>query len=343
MNAKRWITPGDEQINRAGSRQKTRGSSRLWGKLASAALLLSLAAGAGCASSGSSGHGAGLMGLDSQPAQAVWADWTPVARGEAGLLPGAFVDQVVAFDYWQIDTGEYEEDAWSGTASILDYLRRESNNGGALSPGQRATATLLLQALDGAKEDAGARRMDVTFVVSLDPDAAQEGLIVRFYAPLTDKCATPGLAIYLGRVEGQTDGFERALLWASPGFEQAEAFTIALHRLPASAGAASDGARWSAVQYDGIVAPEAPSADAAAEGESLDGVADLAEAIFRRQLWAPLTGTHYIEATELADTERALPAGIKPALGLTLRERQIEEIYRDTVFIPRGDVPAQFL
>ena len=339
MNAKRWMTPKEEQTSRDGSRRKMRGMSRLGRKFASAAVVLLLGAAAGCASSGSQGNGAGLMGLDSQPSEAIWTDWTPVARGEQGLLPEAFIDEVVAFDYWQIDAGEYEEDAWSGAASILDYLRRESSNGGGLNAKQRATATLLLQALDGAKEDAGARRMDVTFVVSLDPEKAEEGLIVRFYAPLSDKGATPGLAIYLGRVEGQSGGFERALVWARPGFEQAEAFTIALNKAPASA----EGARWSAHQFDGIVAPRGSSESDAPEGESLEEVAGLAEAIFKRQFWTPLTGNDYVEATELADTERALPEDIKPAIGLTLRERQIEEIYRDTVFIPRGDVPAQFL
>src|SRR5690554_1549460 len=334
MNAKRWMTPEVDA-----SRMGTRKLSGLRRRCAAAAAFFLIAVAAGCASSGSQGDNADLMGLDSQPSEAIWTDWTPVARGEQGLLPEAFIDEVVAFDYWQIDAGEYEEDAWSGAASILDYLRRESSNGGGLNAKQRATATLLLQTLDGAKEDAGARRMDVTFVVSLDPEKAEEGLIARFYAPLSDKGATPGLAIYLGRVEGQSGGFERALVWARPEFEQAEAFTIALNKAPASA----EGARWSAHQFDGIVAPRGASLADAPEGESLEEVAGLAEAIFKRQFWTPLTGNNYVEATELADTERALPEDIKPAIGLTLRERQIEEIYRDTVFIPRGDVPAQFL
>src|SRR5690554_6621704 len=308
MNAKRWMTPEVDA-----SRMGTRKLSGLRRRCAAAAAFFLIAVAAGCASSGSQGDNADLMGLDSQPSEAIWTDWTPVARGEQGLLPEAFIDEVVAFDYWQIDAGEYEEDAWSGAASILDYLRRESSNGGGLNAKQRATATLILQALDGAKEGAGARRMDVTFVVSLDPEKAEEGLIVRFYAPLSDKGATAGLAIYRGRVEGQSGGFERALVWARPGFEQAEAFTIALNKAPASADVSTDGARWSAHQFDGIVAPEDSVEDASAQGESLEEVAGLAEAIFKRQFWTPLTGNNYVEATELADTERALPEDIKPA------------------------------
>lgn len=339
MNSKRGMEQHQGQQVRGAARHRTSqhmAPKMAWLRrgIASAATVLLIASAVGCASSGSQGGGAGLMGLDSQPAGPIWADWTPVARGGQGLLPEAFIDEVVAFDYWQIDATEHEEDAWSGAASILDYLRRESSNGAGLNAKQRATATLLLQALDGADRDSGARRMDVTFVVSLDPEKTEEGLIVRFYAPLADKGATPGLAVYLGRVEGGSGGFERALVWARPGFEQAEAFTIALNKAPSSA----DGSGWSAHQFDGIVAPRDSS-----ESVSLEEVADLAEAIFKRQFWTPLTGVNYVEATDLADEESALPEDIKPALGLTLRERQIEEIYRDTVFIPRGDLPAQFL
>lgn len=321
-----------------------------WRGVVCTAILLWVAVAAGCASSGGQGNAPGLMGLDSLPAEAVWADWTPVARGEQGLLPQEFIDEVVAFDYWQIDAAPTEEDGWSGAASILDYLRRESSNGDGLNAKQRATATLLLQALDGAEPGSatdttattdnapGKRQMDVSFVVSLDPEKAEEGLIVRFYAPIAAKGATPGLAIYLGRTEGQSSDFERAIIWARPGFEQAEAFTIALNKDDTSAGATSPGEpAWSAQQFDGIVAPRA-----AAQSGSLEDVAGLAESIFKRQFWALLTGAGYVEATARAAQEHALPDDIKPALGLTLRERQIEEIYRDTVFVPQAEVPAQF-
>ncbi|AWV89893.1 hypothetical protein [Bradymonas sediminis] len=344
MNSKYGINPRGAQEHRIEARRGARQMTWVRRGLATAATLLLVGAAAGCASGGSQGNGGGLMGLDSQSAQAIWADWTPVARGDQGLLPDAFVDEVVAFDYWQIDAAEFEEDAWSGAASVLDYLRREASDGSGLNAKQRATATLLLQALDGGAGEAnaiGARRMDVTFVVSLDPDRAEEGMIVRFYAPLTDKGATPGLAIYMGRVEGESGGFERALVWARPGFEQAEAFTVALNQAPASADA--DG--WSARQYDGIVAPRDSANGEMTQGDSLEEVAGLAEAIFKSQFWTPFSGSNYVEAKSVADQERALPDDIKPALGLTLRERQIEEIYRDTVFIPRDDIdlPAEFL
>lgn len=308
-----------------------------WAWVALGALLL-----AGCAgTSGAPAASGGLMRLEDAPAQAVWTDWTPAAHAP-GLLPAAFVDQVVAFDYWQIDDAQFREQAWAGAASVLDYLRQEDAGKGVLDPAQRPTATALLQAFDAAGAQGG--QMDVTFVVSLHPEYAMEGLILRFYAHLPHQKVTPGLAIFLGRQEGDAAGFEGAVMWAQSGFEEAAPFTVALERDHTT----GDDGGWTAARYDGLVVPGDNDTPAAADAQTtppqdaLESAADLAGAIFQQNFWDPLVGAHYVEASIQADAPLALPPGVEPALGLTVRERQLEEILRDTLFVPRVEVPAQF-
>ncbi len=264
------------------------------------------------------------MGLDDQPAHAVWRDWT--AQPDTRLVPKSFVDQVVAFDYWQIGDEDFIEDAWAGASAVLDYARREG-----LSDEQEHTDTLLLEALD-SRQGPGDKHMDVTYVVSLDQKKPVEGLVVRFFEELPDKHVAPGLSIYLGRAEGASGGFDRAVMWAVPRFKQAQAFTIALHKTDKG---------WVAHKFDGAAYPAEAGPEEASKNGSLKGVADLATSIFTNKLWTPLTGANYVEAKPKAaeGKERALPKDVPAALGLEVRERQIEETYQDTVFPPRVEVP----
>lgn len=311
-----------------------RNMSYLWrGALGAAALVLLLG---GCASSGSgAGASGGLMGLDDGPQEPVWAGWQ-VDPAASELLPSAFVDEVVAFDYWQIEDTAFRERAWTGAASLLDYLRRDAGEGGALKERQARTATLLLQAFEGRQGDNSepSGQMDVTYVVSLDPAQEMEGVVVRFYAHIDSKDVTPALGIFLGRIADAGESFERAFLWTRPGFEEAEAFTMQLER--AADEQAGWGARLERGQTWGAQDSEAPAPE-------LGEVAELTATIFEQDFWGPLTGPDYVEAAPRADQEIELPGDIEPAIGLPVRERQIEEIYRDTVFVPRVDTPAQFL
>ncbi len=264
-----------------------------------------------CSTTSNSTGDSSLMGLEDGPAKAVWADWSPSEK--ADVVPEMFVEQVVAFDYWQIESDETREQAWTGVSALLDYLRRES-----LSEGQADTATALLQALDSDQA-----RMDVTYVVALDADRPAEGLVVRVFRELDDAGAVPAVAIYLERREDAGAGYEDAVMWSSAGFEEAEPFTLALGR--------ADGA-WSAQLIDGVAYPVSEPTDA-----PLDEAAQLAANIFERRFWQPFTGASFVEATPRAEDQRALPAPLEPALGLEVRDRQIEEVYRDTVFPPRMD------
>ncbi|QDG52706.1 hypothetical protein FIV42_18765 [Persicimonas caeni] len=272
-----------------------------------------------CATSSGSGSGdSGLMGLGDEPAKAVWEDWT--AKPAAGIAPEAFVDQMVAFDYWQVDDENFIEESWAGVSGVLDFVRREG-----LPEAQENTATLLLQALDSRQGDQQTS-MDVTYVVSLDQQNPSEGLVVRLYSPIADKKATPGVAIYMGRDSGSpAEGYDRAVIWAAPDFEEAEGFTVALDRTDAG---------WVAAKDNGVVYPVGES-----KSDSLTGAAGLAREILTKRFWEPLTGVGFVEAKQSATEESELPADIERALGLEVRERQIEEVYKDTVFPPRAEIP----
>jgi hypothetical protein len=289
-------------------------------KLVSILLLALLPA---CATSSASGGNSGLMGLDDEPATAVWEDWT--AEPAQGLVPQAFVDDVVAFDYWQIGDDAFVSQGWTGVSALLDYVRREG-----LAEAQDNTVTLLLQALD-SRQPPDKTMMDVTYVVSLDQNLQPtEGLVVRVYAPLTDRGVTPGAAIYLSRIAGSGAGFDQAILWAVPAFEQARAFTLTIEKTDAG---------WSAHRVGAAVYPADEAALQATKTRSLDGANELIREIFSTRFWDPLTRVGFVEAKEAATEEMALPTGIEPALGLEVRERQLEEIYADTVFPPRVEAP----
>jgi hypothetical protein len=268
-----------------------------------------------CASAPTPTGSSNLMGLDDSQVEAAWAQWTPAPHSG---VPQGFVDEVVAFDYWQIDSAEVVDEAWSGMSALLDYLRRDG-----LDDAQRDTVTALLQALDSDRAI-----MDVTFVVSLDADRAAEGLVVRIYRRLEETSedepgATASVAVYLERPEQPSAGFERAVMWAAAGFEQPRPFTVSLER--------ADG-DWSVRKFDDALYPT-PADDAT----SIDGAAELASDIFERAFWTPFVGPAFVEAIPRAEDEAPTPAPIEPALGLELRERQLEEVYRDTVFPPRMD------
>jgi hypothetical protein len=289
-------------------------------------LILSACATACATSNGTSGDST-LMGLDDRPAKAVWEDWTPEPNNQSTdhLVPQVFIDQVVAFDYWQIGDDEFVNEGWTGVSAVLDYVRREG-----LSEAQDNTATLLLQALD-SRQPPEKTLMDVTYVVSLDQDEQlSEGLVVRVYAPLEDKGVTPGAAIYLGRDVGSAGGFDRAVVWAVPGFAEAEAFTVDLEKTDAG---------WSAHRVGGAVYPADEAALPDERVSSLDSANELTREILTTRFWEPLTQVGYVEAKPMAEGETGLPPRLQPALGMELRERQLEEIYSDTVFPPRDEVP----
>lgn len=272
-----------------------------------------------CATSGGDTNGnSGLMGLGDEPVRAAWEDWTP--KPAAGIAPQAFVDTVVAFDYWQVDDENFIEESWAGVSGVLDFVRREG-----LPEAQENTATLLLQALDSRQSDQQTR-MDVTYVVSLDQENPSEGMVVRLYAPLAEPNVAPGVAIYLSRDSGSpAEGFERAVIWAAPDFEEAQGFTVGLEEVDTS---------WVAAKGNGVVFPVGES-----RSDSLTGAAGLAREILTKRFWEPLTGAGFVEAKQSALEARELPSSISPALGLEVRERQLEEVYKDTVFPPRAEIP----
>lgn len=268
-----------------------------------------------CASTPSPTGSSDLMGLDDPQVEAAWAKWTPAPHD---AVPQGFVDEVVAFDYWQIDSKEVVDEAWSGVSALLDYLRRDG-----LDDAQRDTVTALLQALDSDEAI-----MDVTFLVSLDADRAAEGLVVRIYRRLEETAedepaATASVAVYLERPEQPSAGFERAVMWATAGFDEPRPFTVSLER--------ADG-QWGVRKFDDAVYPTP-----ADQGSSIEGAAELAPDIFERAFWTPFVGSAFVEAIPRAEDHAPTPLPIEPALGLELRERQLEEVYRDTVFPPRMD------
>jgi hypothetical protein len=287
-------------------------------------LLLAALALPACATSSATSGDSGLMGLDDEPAKAVWEDWMPAPADS--LVPQEFADQMVAFDFWQIGDDEFVNEGWTGVSAVLDYVRREG-----LTEAQDNTATLLLQALD-SRQPPEKTLMDVTFVVSLDQDdQPSEGLVVRVYAPLSDKGVTPGAAIYLGRDADSGAGFDRAFVWAVPAFEEAQAFTVSLDKTDTG---------WSGQKFAGAVYPAERAALADDKVSSLGSANDLIREILTTRFWEPLTGVGFVEAKPRAEEgQDGLTGGLAPSLGLEVRERQLEEIYSDTIFPPRIEAP----
>ncbi len=257
-----------------------------------------------------------MIGLEDPPPVDVWTEWT--ADASAPTAPVLLGQRFAAFDYWQVADEAFVSQSWNALFPVLDTLRRES----AELANVEETLTLLMATVEpgAASKPTG---MDITFVVSARPGAEAEGVLVRLFQPL-DSGATPGISILLVRQPGGSAAFGEAYIWGTSGFAQGSAFSARVDTE-------------SIVLAAGLVYPMAAQKDAGA-----DLSAQLIYEILAEQLWRPLTGMAYLESQLPAEQPIAQPPGFEPAAGLVLGDREVEQVFNDTVFVPRiGDLGFQ--
>ena len=262
----------------------------------------------------SSTQGAAALARLSAPAPG-WTRWRPQPTAPSSpSLTG-----LRAFDYWQIEDAGFVQQLWPALFAALDYLRAQ------LGPAQadmRQTIELLLTMMEPGRPLKGrsSPQVDVTFVTGQDESGEWEGALWRVFVTL-EGGAAPGLTLLLKRRVGRDAAPSRVTLWGSSGHEQGKPFSASLVR---------EAAKTASLRWDeGLVAQpqERPQERSQAAGLMLE--------VLLGALWPRISQQAYLEpAIGRAAQQRALPASFPPACGLSLRERELEQIYADTVFIP---------
>lgn len=254
----------------------------------------------------------------------------------APSAPSAPLLKVSAFDYWALEPGQPLAQAlWPGLFSSLDYMRAQLGASGEQAR-LRQTFDMLLAVMEpqsGFKRRVGEPRQDLTFVTGKDVQGRDfEGVICRMYA-IMDNDASPGVVLMMVRRVGEAQPGE-VWLWGSSGHEEGPPFSARLAR--------------------GDQGQEAQLVVAPGLGESLDGalVQERSEAatlmleVLIKGLWPKVSHQAYAEPTLILAKGPQPPVAAYPvAAGLLVKERELEEIYQDTAFMPTdeldlGELPA---
>lgn len=241
-----------------------------------------------------------LMGLEDDPID-VWSAWTPMAQVDS--VPTSFKEQALAFDFWRIDDEPFRQQAWESTFTVLSILRQQALEDEAIT----SAITLLMSTFDPAYPNT---EVDVTFVLDKN-HGSWEGVLVRLWMPYEQ--TTIGTSLFLRRLSDGRPSPEDITIWGITGFEENRGFMATLER-EGSLFITSD-----------------------MEGQSPPHQANLSRAVFallETSLWTPLTGNAYVEA-RMEEDPKPTPQGFEAAAGLDLREREIEEMFTDSVFPPR--------
>lgn len=247
-----------------------------------------------------------LMGLADRPLTAMWESWTP---SDQMSTPPALTTTAAAFDYWQISDEAVIDEAWIAISAVVSNVRNDT------APLYDDTFRTLMTVLE---ENEGPRRLDVTFVVS-QRDAARpwEGILVRVYREMPDG-ASPGVSLLLRRRAGGPDAPRDARVWFFSGFEEAPSVSLSLARRDD---------QWLAHISEGVVLE-------ASQRVNLD--ASVVAAVLTQTFWTPYTGNAYLEFNAARQTEHlATPATHPLSAGIPLGDRDIEQVFSDSVFAPR--------
>ena len=247
-----------------------------------------------------------MLGLQEGPARPVWEDWEPV---QVAALPDEILEPMAAFDYWQLDDPDFVELAWAPVSTLLDSVRRLSDDEAVQN-----SATLMLESLEPG--DGSGVLVDATFYVTED----REGVAIRFLRE-NEGGGSASVVVLLDRGATGATSPNRIRLFASPGYAQPSAFSVILAR---------NSAGWGATLYPGYL----PKADTS--GPEIDQ-ADLYADVLTAQLWTPLTGTDYASATRRSDDPQPIPSTFRRALGLDVDDRDIARVFTNSVFTPRMD------
>lgn len=263
-----------------------------------------------CATTGASGTSTAdgpsraMLGLDDEPLTAQWREWTPVATLSTPDLNGA----ATAFDYWQVTDEAFIEEAWAAIFGVLHEAR-------AVAPrAMNDTFRMLMTVLEPQNPE-GTAHLDATFFASQrGAQPAFEGVAWRLWRELPSG-ATPGVTVWLQRQPGGSDQSTAANVWLYGGFAETDSLTVTL---------AEDGWKLS----NGLVARGMTPTE--------HGEPALLHDILRSTFWRPVTGPAYIETTLARREEAAQTPQQQPiALGLVLGARDIDQVFNDSVFVPR--------
>lgn len=248
-----------------------------------------------------------MMGLDEEPLAADWLEWTPRSGPST---PTQLATASTAFDFWQVTDVEQRESAWAAIFGLLSEVRR-------VAPREyESTLRMLMTVLEPQMGD-GEQHLDATFFAGKPGGAAMfEGVGWRLWRELSSG-ATPGVTVWMRRYEASPDKPIEAFVWIYGGFEQTKSLTL---RLDGTNG-------WAMSLNSGIgTVAETP----------ISGEAQLVHAILLETFWLPVVGPQYLEtAIEKREPAIETPPQQPVALGLPLGDRDIDQVFTDSVFTPR--------
>ena len=265
---------------------------------------------AACASSrggaANSGPQRALLGSADDPLQADWQNWTPQnVRSTPPTLDGT----ATAFDYWQVTDLAQHEAAWAAIFGLLGEVRRTAPRE------YESTLRMLMTVLE--PDPKAPAQLDATFFAARPGSAIEfEGVGWRLWRELPSGAA-PSVTVFLRRDPRGADTPDQAMVWLFGGFDEAPSLTVRLDGVNA----------WRTTLADGI----ADHADTPIDAESA-----LLEAILRDTFWSPVVGPSYIETPiERRQTLQQTPPQQPRALGLMLGDRDIDQVFTNSVFAPR--------
>ena len=247
------------------------------------------------------------MGAQNEPRD-TWRDWTPQAQTQSS--PQSFDAQATAFDYWQVTDEGQREAAWAAIFGVLSEVRQ--NAPADYEPTLRMLMTVLEPEPEGAPV-----RLDATFVAARPGSKAPfEGVGWRLWRELPSGAA-PSVTILLSRSAVGPREPDTAVVWLFGGYEEARSLSVQL-----------DGrSGWVMKLGDGI------GVDTTTE---LSGEGALLSQILRTTFWDPVVSNAYLETSlERRETPEPTPPQHPTALGLSLGDRDIDQVFTESVFAPR--------
>lgn len=236
-----------------------------------------------------------------------------------------------AFDYWQLDDAGFMQELWPALFASLDYMRGQVP--ASRQDELRRTFDTLLALMEPSGAMAGRvapPALDLTFVTGQDQGQAWEGVLCRVFVVM-DSGAAPGVSFLLKRRVGKEAQPNQVLFWGSSGYKEGAPFSALIEREPAVA-------RSKLTLSAGHHMLPVAGFEERSEAGSL--VLDL----LTRVLWLKISQQAYLEPKLVrAQAERPMPASYPQAAGLKVQERELEEIFEDTAFIPREDIESLML
>lgn len=237
-----------------------------------------------------------------------------------------------AFDYWQLDDAGFMQELWPALFASLDYMRGQVP--AKRQDELRRTFDTLLALMEPSGTLAGRQAppvLDLTFVTGQDQGQAWEGVLCRVFVVM-DSGASPGVSFLLKRRVGKEAQPNQVLFWGSSGYEEGAPFSALIEREPSVARSSSR-----------LILSAGHHMVPVAGFEEYSEAGSLVLDLLTRVLWLKISQQAYLEPKLVRATGRPVPASYPQAAGLKVQERELEEIFEDTAFIPREDIESLML